>query len=222
MESHLAKVLTRLQTRRGRSRAWAWGASSELRFSLRAVSAALSSPAADRVRSAASQWHDGLPALQDRLDQLRAQEGEADEYGECSAGKCRHAGQLLERSGAAGGQLLKPRAPPRNRLAEGRITSRAAVLLRQSGQYQPGFDTAVLFKATAAVSWTALSLAASDADDATSPPDARPRRSLMVRILSTSTNDLAIRRRVAGTRSAYCSRRSSMLIRSSPSSCGAA
>ena len=78
------------------------------------------------------------------VDQLRAQEGEANQTANVAPGNTVTLGQFLERSGSAGGKLLKPRAPPRNRLAEGRITSRAAVLLRQSGQHQPGFDTAVL------------------------------------------------------------------------------
>jgi adenylate cyclase len=53
-------------------------------------------------------------------------------------------GQLLERSGAAGGELLKPCAPARNRLDQRRITSRAVVLLRQSQQHESGFDTAAV------------------------------------------------------------------------------
>src|SRR5207248_7640019 len=74
---------------------------------------------------------DGLPALQDRLDQLRAQEGETNEAANVAPGK-----------GAAGGELLKPCAPPRNRLDQSRVTSRVVLLLRQSGQNQFGFGTA--------------------------------------------------------------------------------
>ena len=44
---------------------------------------------------------DGLPALQDRLDQLRAQEGEANETANVAPGNAVTLGQLLERSGAA-------------------------------------------------------------------------------------------------------------------------
>ena len=58
---------------------------------------------------------DGLPALQDRLDQLRAQEGEANETANVAPANAVTLGQLLERSGAAADELLKPRAPPRNR-----------------------------------------------------------------------------------------------------------
>ena len=51
---------------------------------------------------------DGLPALQDRFDQLRAQEGEANETPNVAPGNAVTLGQLLKRSGAAGGKLLKP------------------------------------------------------------------------------------------------------------------
>src|SRR3954454_11734762 len=73
---------------------------------------------------------DGLPALQDRLDQLRAQEGETNESTNIAPGNAVTLGQLLKRSGTAGGELLKPCAPPRNRLDQSRVTLRAVVLLR--------------------------------------------------------------------------------------------
>ena len=73
---------------------------------------------------------DGLPALQDRFDQLRAQEGKANETANVAPGNAVALGQFLERSGAAADELLKPRAPPRNRLDQRRITSRAVLLLR--------------------------------------------------------------------------------------------
>ena len=72
---------------------------------------------------------DGLPALQDRLDQLRAQEGEANETSDVAPGDTVALGQLLKRSSAAGGELLKPRAPAHDRLDQRRITSRSVVLL---------------------------------------------------------------------------------------------
>src|SRR5271169_2473856 len=73
---------------------------------------------------------DGLPALQDRLDQLRAQEGEANQTPNVAPGNAVTLGQLLERSGLAGGKLRKPRAAARNRLDQRRITSRAVLLMR--------------------------------------------------------------------------------------------
>src|SRR5712671_987637 len=73
---------------------------------------------------------DGLPTLQDRLDQLRAQEGEANQTPDIAPGYAITLGQLLEGSGAAGGELLKPRAPTGDRLDQRRITSRSVVLLR--------------------------------------------------------------------------------------------
>src|SRR5438067_1753383 len=73
---------------------------------------------------------DGLPALQDRLDQLRAQEGETNESANIASGNAVTLGQLLERSGAAGRELLKPCAAARDCLDQRRITSRAVLLLR--------------------------------------------------------------------------------------------
>src|SRR5437660_10124695 len=70
---------------------------------------------------------DGLPALQDRLDQLRAQEGEANETANVAPANAVTLGQLVERTGAAADELLKPRPPPRNRLDQPRITSPPAV-----------------------------------------------------------------------------------------------
>ena len=73
---------------------------------------------------------DGLPTLQDRLDQLRAQKGEANKTANVAPGDAVTFGQLLERSGAAGGELLKPGAAPRNCLDQRRITCRAVPLRR--------------------------------------------------------------------------------------------
>src|SRR5271156_2675294 len=73
---------------------------------------------------------DGLAALQDRLDQPRAQESEANETANVAPGNAVTLGQRLERSGAAGRELLKPRAPARNRLDQSRITSRVVLRLR--------------------------------------------------------------------------------------------
>jgi hypothetical protein len=52
---------------------------------------------------------DGWPALQDRLDQLRAQEGEANETANVAPGNAVTLGQLLERSGAAADELMPMR-----------------------------------------------------------------------------------------------------------------
>src|SRR5260221_7924772 len=73
---------------------------------------------------------DGLSALDDRLDQLRAQESEANQPANVAPRNAITLGQLLERSGTAGGELLKPRAPARNRRDQRRVTSRAVLLLR--------------------------------------------------------------------------------------------
>ena len=86
----------------------------------------------------------GLPPLQDRLDQLRAQEGEANQTPDVAPGDVVTLGQFLERSGTTGGELLKPRAPAGDRPDQRRITSRSVDLLRESGQHQLGFSTAPL------------------------------------------------------------------------------
>src|SRR3984957_17701237 len=143
MQSHLLKGSDRLQTTRGRGGAAAWGISvrscglaCEQFLLLRPVERQIEFGQPRRSE------RDGLPALQDRLGQLRAQEGEANETANVAPGNAVTLGQLLERSGAAADEFLKPRAPPRNRLDQRRITSRAVLLRRQSGQNQFGFGTA--------------------------------------------------------------------------------
>ena len=54
---------------------------------------------------------DGLPALQDRLNQLGAEKGEVDKPPNIATGDAVAFGQFLQRSGASGGKLLEPRAP---------------------------------------------------------------------------------------------------------------
>src|SRR2546430_2459682 len=46
---------------------------------------------------------EGLPALQDRLDQLGAQKGEVDEASDIATSDAVALGQFLQRSGASGG-----------------------------------------------------------------------------------------------------------------------
>src|SRR5215831_3292787 len=67
---------------------------------------------------------DGLAALQDRLDEPRAQEGEVDEATDVTPSDAVALGQLFERSGTPGGQLLKPRTPTHDCLDQRQITSR--------------------------------------------------------------------------------------------------
>src|SRR5947208_11408627 len=131
MQSHLSKVLTILQMTRGRGGAAAWGTSVRS-CGLACEQFVLLHPVQWQVkfRQPGRGELDGLPALQDRLDQLRAQESQANETANVAPGNALTLGQHLERSGAASGELLKPRAPPRNRLDQRRIASRAVVLLR--------------------------------------------------------------------------------------------
>src|SRR6201982_15114 len=131
MQSHLPKALTVCKTTRGRGGAAAWG------ISVRSCGSAceqfvLLRPVQRQVEvgQPRRRERDGVPALQGRLDQLRAQEGEPNETANVAPGNAVTLGQVLERSGAAADELLKPRAPPRNRLDEGRINSRAVLLRR--------------------------------------------------------------------------------------------
>src|SRR6516164_3888370 len=86
---------------------------------------------------------DRLPALQDRLDQLWAQEGETNKTPDVAPADAVAFGQLLQRSRAAGNQLVKPRPSACNRLDQRRIASRSRVLLPVE-QHKPGPDTAPL------------------------------------------------------------------------------
>jgi len=86
----------------------------------------------------------GCRALQDRFDQLRAQQGKTNEPADVAPGGSVTLGQRLQRQRAAGGQLLKPPAPARDRLDQRRIAFRALARLIQSWQYQLGFDPAPL------------------------------------------------------------------------------
>src|SRR6202048_3952917 len=71
---------------------------------------------------------DGLPAVQDRLDQLRAQKREVDEAPDIATGDAVALGQFPQRSGAFGGQLFEPRAPAGDRLDQRGVASRSVVL----------------------------------------------------------------------------------------------
>ena len=87
---------------------------------------------------------DGLLAFEDRLDQPRAQESQADKAPDVASADAVTPGQFLKRSSAPSGQLSKPCTPARERLDQRRVTSRSVVLLRQSGQHQLGFDATPL------------------------------------------------------------------------------
>src|SRR4051794_34527022 len=132
MPSHLRQVLTLSQHDTRPRRAATWGTSVRS-CGLACEQFVLLRPVQRQIEFGQPRRGelDGLSALQDRLDELRAQEGETNESANVAPGNAVTLGQLLKRSGAAGGELLKPRAPPRNRLDESRVTSRAVVLLPQ-------------------------------------------------------------------------------------------
>jgi hypothetical protein len=54
---------------------------------------------------------DGLPAVQERLDQLRAQKGEVDEVPDIATRDTIALGQFPKRPGASRGKLLEPSVP---------------------------------------------------------------------------------------------------------------
>ena len=126
MQSHLRQVLTLSQTTRGRGGAAAWGTTLRS-YGLACQQFVLLRPVQRQIEFGQPRRGelDGLPTLHDRFDQLRAQEGEANETANVAPGNAVTLGQLLKRSGAAGGELLKPRPPPCNRLDQSRVTSRS-------------------------------------------------------------------------------------------------
>src|ERR1700730_16270463 len=71
---------------------------------------------------------DGLPAVQDRLDQLGAQKGEVDEAPDIATGDAVALGQFPQRSRASGGKLFEPRAPAGDRLDQRGVVFRSVVL----------------------------------------------------------------------------------------------
>src|SRR5499433_3301865 len=130
---------------------------------------------------------DGLPALQDRVDEPRAHEGEIDEAPDVTPADAVALGQLFERSDTPGGQLLKPPAPTHDRLDQRRITSRGLILLRQPRQHHFGCDTPPL-KVDGGGQLDCAGAGSSDARDGTSPLDRTPYRTFMtMRLSSTMT-----------------------------------
>src|SRR5712672_551922 len=123
MQSHLLKVSDRMQITRSRGGAAAWGISVRS-CGLACEQFVLLGPVQRQVEFGQPRRGelDGLAALQDRLDQLRAQEGQGNETANVAPGNALTLGQHLERSGAASGEFLKPCAPPRNRLDQSRVT----------------------------------------------------------------------------------------------------
>src|ERR1700731_3451290 len=71
---------------------------------------------------------DGLPALQDRLDQLGTQKGEVDEAPDIATGNAVALGQFPQRSRASGSKLFEPRAPAGDRLDQRGVAFRSVVL----------------------------------------------------------------------------------------------
>src|SRR5467141_3829754 len=95
-----------------RAQALAWAPSVAGRSSAR-QEAALIGPVERQIElgKARRSELDGLPAVQDRLDQLGAQKGQVDEAPDIATGDAVALGQLPQRSGAAGGKLFEPRVP---------------------------------------------------------------------------------------------------------------
>src|SRR3954462_12346706 len=102
MQSHLRQVLTCPKTTRGRGGAAAWGTSVRS-YGLACEQFVLLRPVQRQIEFGQPRRGklDGLPAPQDRLDQLRAQEGETNESANVAPGNAVTLGQVLKRSGAA-------------------------------------------------------------------------------------------------------------------------
>src|SRR6266849_8986482 len=90
-----------------RAQALAWTNSVEGRSSAR-QEAALIGPVERQIEFSKTRRSefDGLPALQDRLDQLGTQKGEVDEAPDIATGDAVALGQFPQRSGASDGKLL--------------------------------------------------------------------------------------------------------------------
>ena len=144
MQSHLPKVLTGCTDARPGGAA-AWGTSVRS-CGLACEQFVLLGPVQRQIEFGQPRRGelDGLPTLQDRLDQLRAQEGEANQTPNVTPSDALALGQLLERSSAPDGEFLKPTAPACDRFDQRRITSRAVRVLGKSGQHQLGFGSAPL------------------------------------------------------------------------------
>src|SRR5947208_5648620 len=101
MQSHLRQVLTLSQTTRGRGGAAAWGTSVRS-CGLACEQFVLLRPVQRQIEFGQPRRRklDGLPALQELLDQPRAQEGETDESANIAPGNAVTLGQRLERWGA--------------------------------------------------------------------------------------------------------------------------
>src|SRR5438270_12722532 len=112
MQSPLGK--SKPSTRRAQALAWARAHPVEDRSSAR-KQAALIGPVERQIEfgKARRSEFDGLPAVQDRLDQLGAQKGKVDEAPDIATGDAVALGQFADRSGASGGKLLEPRPPAR-------------------------------------------------------------------------------------------------------------
>src|SRR6516225_5699487 len=125
MQSHLSKVPTVCNDARAAVAAAAWGRFPGLQ--LTREQCVLLGPVERQIELAQTRRgeYTGLPPLQDRLDQLRAQEGKANQTPDVAPGDAVTLGQFLERSGTTGGELLKPCAPAGDRLDQRRITSRS-------------------------------------------------------------------------------------------------
>ena len=113
-----------------RAQAWAWAHLVERRSSAARQQAALIGPVERQIefgKTRRSEF-DGLPAVQDRLDQLRAQKGEVDEAPDIATGDAVALGQFPQRSRASGGKLFEPRASAGDRLDQRGVAFRSVVL----------------------------------------------------------------------------------------------
>src|SRR6516165_9610844 len=121
MQSHPGQNADPVQRRAGRRDNRGWGISSFC--GSRSEKPVLLGPVERQIEFGQTRRRklDRLPALQDCLDQLWAQEGQTNKTPDVAPADAVAFGQLLQRSRATAGQLVEPRSSACNRLDQRRM-----------------------------------------------------------------------------------------------------
>src|SRR5947209_3003366 len=136
MQSHLWQVLTLSQNNTRPRWAAAWGTSLRS-YGLACEQFVLLRPVQRQIEFGQTRRGelDRLPALQNRINELRAQKRDVDKAADITSADPVALRQIPERSGPASSQLIKPRAAARDGFDQRRITFRGLVLLRRPGHH---------------------------------------------------------------------------------------